>query len=177
MANELEKLRSEANQLNNDYLRSLAEFDNFRRRKERELQEFREFANEQLLLELIPILDNFERAAQATETGGQERGGECMDDSLRKGIKLIFRQLRESLARCGLCEYSCLGEVFDPRRCEAISFQELDDKPENTVIGESAKGYTYKSKVLRPAMVVVAKPKTTGEEKPPVNAGGHNAKS
>jgi molecular chaperone GrpE len=166
METELEKLRVEANQLNNDYMRALADFDNFRKRKERELQEFREFANEQLLQELVPVLDNFERAVRAAEAMNEKVGTGGGSESLRKGIRLIFNQLQEALGRFGFQSYSCVGETFDPRRCEAVNFQEQDDQPDNTVIAESARGYTYRTRVLRPAMVVVTKARSGGGQSP-----------
>jgi molecular chaperone GrpE len=155
MVSELEKLRLEVNQLNDNYLRSLAEFDNFRRRKERELVDFREFANEQLLQELIPILDNLDRAIQAARNGAETTD---RTDCICLGIEMVARQLRETLNRFGFQEFSCLGEEFDPKRCEAVAFQETSDQADGIVIAESAKGYMYRSRVLRPAMVVVAKP-------------------
>jgi molecular chaperone GrpE len=174
---ELEKLQIEAKQLNDDYLRALAEFDNFRKRKERELTEFREFANEQLLQELIPVIDNFERAIRAAEPAGAETKSGMKADALCKGIRLIYAQLQEALTRFGFQQFSCVGEEFDPRRCEAVSFEEHDDKPENTVLAESAKGYLYKTKVLRPAMVIVAKSaqKDPKDEKDAKDSKGHKA--
>jgi molecular chaperone GrpE len=156
---ELEKLQSEAKSLKADYLRSLAEFDNFRRRKEKEFSDFRELANERLLLELVPVLDNIERAIQASDDGRRttDDGRGTTDDGLRKGVRLTAQQLREALGKFGFAEYSCIGEPFDPHKCEAVSYVVTDEKPEGTVVTETAKGYLYRSRVLRPAMVVVAK--------------------
>lgn len=159
MAKELCQLRSDFEKLKSEYVRSLADFDNYRRRKEKEFADFRERATEALLLELVPVLDNFERALAATETCDSV-------DGIRKGIKLIHGQLRDALARVGFSVYSCQGEEFDPRRCEAVSFVETDEQPENIVVEEIAKGYVCYGRVLRPSMVCVTRRKTkTAEEK------------
>jgi molecular chaperone GrpE len=169
MVMELEKLRAETNQLKDTYLRSIAEFDNFRRRKERETSELRELANEELLGSLIPVLDNFDRALQAAQANNASEG-------LQKGVLLIASQLKESLAKLGFEEFSCLGQPFDPRRCEAVGSQETEEHAENTVIAETAKGYAHKSRVVRPALVIVARagPKDSApvDDQPPTAEGG-----
>ena len=159
---DFERLESEAKKLKTDYLHSLAEFENFRKRKEREMCEFREFANEKLLCELVPILDNLERALKASETTGGDANPN--EEGIRKGVKLIYQQLQEALGRFGFSGYSALGEQFDPRRCEAVGFVEMNDKPDGTVIAESARGYQCGKRVLRPAVVVVAKAKCRPQE-------------
>jgi molecular chaperone GrpE len=162
---ELDKLRSESKSLKEQYLRSLAEFDNFRRRKEKEFSDFREIANERVLQDLVQVLDNFRRAMVSTEsvqtTGLDQVQLAAQIDGLKKGIHLIYQQVIDTLAAHGLKEYSCAGEEFDPRRAEAVGFVETAEHTENTVVSETALGYLYRDRVLRPAMVVVArKPKT-----------------
>jgi molecular chaperone GrpE len=159
MKAELEKTLSETKALKAEYLRSLADFDNFRRRKEKEFTDFRELANERLLLELVPVLDNIERAIQASDDGRRttDDGPRTTDEGLRKGVRLTAQQLREALGKFGFAEYSCVGEPFDPRKCEAVSYVVTDEKPEGTIVTETAKGYLYRTRVLRPAMVIVAK--------------------
>jgi len=164
---EFDRLHNDVARLKNEYVRSLAEFDNFRRRKEKELADFREFANERLLQDLVPVLDNFQRALQAAETS-EGQGSGVGDQGIRKGLRLIQGQLKETLARLGFESYSCVGEQFDPRRCEAVGFVETAEQPEQTVIAETAQGYAYKGRVLRPAMVTVAK----GSQQPEVKSGG-----
>lgn len=153
---EFDRLQSDIARLKNEYVRSLAEFDNFRRRKEKELDDFREFANERLLQELVPVLDNFQRALQAAEADGGQGSG-AGDQGIRKGLRLIHCQLVEILARLGFESYSCVGEPFDPRRGEAVGSVETAEHPEQTVVAETARGYVYKGRVLRPAMVMVSK--------------------
>jgi molecular chaperone GrpE len=160
---EFEKLQADVTRLKSDYLRSLAEFDNFRRRKDKEFNELQEYAGEKFLQEMIPLLDNFQRALQAAEAvGGQAsgvggQGSGVGDQGIRKGLCLIYAQFRTTLAKLGLEDYSCLGEQFDPKRCEAVGSVENSEQPEQTIVAETARGYVCKGRVLRPAMVMVAK--------------------
>jgi molecular chaperone GrpE len=133
------------------YLRSLADFDNYRRRMQREFECVRQAANESLLADLLPILDNFDRALSASAEASKEK--------LQEGIQLIRRQLTDALGRHGLEEFSCLGQEFDPRRAEAVSFILSDEHEADTVAEEQCKGFSCRGKVIRPAKVVVAKPK------------------
>lgn len=147
---DFEKCQQELKIHKENYLRALADFENFRRRKEKEIEEFRCFANENLLSEIIPVLENFDRALAHIETTENY-------ESLKKGIDIAYRQLLSVLDKFGLKEYSCLGQEFDPKTCEAISFIETADKPENTIMHELNKGYQYQNRVIRPARVIVAK--------------------
>lgn len=143
-----------------NYLRLLAEFENFRKRKEREFDEFRLYANENLMTELIPVLENFDRALACKDLGLANNA-----ESLQKGLEIVYRQLKNILEKFGLKDYSMLGQEFSPKTCEAISFIETNDKPANTVIEELNKGYLYYDKVIRPAKVIVAKPLSQDEKK------------
>jgi molecular chaperone GrpE len=136
--------------LQEDYLRAVADFDNLRKRTLRDSEVNRRLALEALVLDLLPVLDNFERAVQASSTGATV-------DGLRKGMDLIQRQLLEALRRHGVEEYSSVGTQFDPRRAEAISFVHTDEHEPGTVVSETCKGYACGERVLRPAKVVVAK--------------------
>ena len=142
--------------LQEQYLRALAEFDNYRKRVERDSEQSRRLALERLMMDLLPVLDNFDRAVQAV-------GGEREADSVRTGMELIHRQLREALSRHGLKEYSCVGTQFDPRKAEAISFVHTDEHKPGTVVSETCKGYACGERVLRPARVVVAKAGRIGQ--------------
>ena len=177
---ELEKTKQEVKANHDNYLRAVAEFDNYRKRVQKENEEFREYAQASLLLDLVPVLENFDRALSHVESGelittmekdnsdeSQSLLGESNNPSNQlnsnwlKGVKIIYNQIKEILAKYGFQEYSCIGEEFDPRKCEAISFIETDDKKPNIVIEETGKGYTLKGKVIRPAIVIVSKPKTS----------------
>ncbi len=157
---ELDRLRQESEENYNNYLRALADFDNYRKRVARDMESFRDSANENLLGALIPVLENLDRALLSASVDKNFEG-------LYQGIEIISRQFKEALAKHGLVEYSCLGDEFDPKRCEAVNFIETEEKPPNTVIEEIAKGYLLNNRVLRPSLVTVSKPKTAesgGEE-------------
>jgi molecular chaperone GrpE len=145
------KLQNDCKTYQDNYLRALADFENFRRRTQKELEDFRKFANENLLAELIPVIENFERAFSL------EKNTEDNESHI-KGIEIAYRQLISVLEKFGLKMYSCLGQEFDPKTCEAVSFIETNDSPKHTIIKELEKGYLYQDRVIRPARVIVAKP-------------------
>jgi molecular chaperone GrpE len=138
----------EAGEAQDRYLRTLAEFDNYRKRTLRERDEWRRQGQEQLLREILPALDNFERALGAEP----ERGG----GTFRAGVELIQRQLLQSLERVGVRPFSALGESFDPQRHEAVGRVQRADVADQTVVQEVLRGYLFNDRVLRPAQVVVA---------------------
>ncbi|MFH1826116.1 MAG: nucleotide exchange factor GrpE [bacterium] len=131
------------------YLRALADLDNYKKISAREKQQFAQFANENLILELLPVMDNFGRAMQAAEKSNAE-------EDMMKGLALIKKQLEDVLKKHGAEEIEALGKAFDPNFHEAILQQEHDG-PEGQVIEEAQKGYKLKGKVIRPAMVIVSK--------------------
>ena len=140
-----------------EYLRAVADFENYRKRIERDYEQSRRLALERLIMDLLPVLDNFDRAVLAV-------GGQKETDSVRTGMALIHRQFREALCKHGLEEYSCVGVEFDPRRAEAISFVHTDEHKPGTVVAETCKGYSCGERVLRPAKVVVAKEPSRGQK-------------
>jgi molecular chaperone GrpE len=157
---QLDEKSKSCNDLQQEYLRALADFENIRKRFERDIEVSRRLTLEALVLDLIPVLDNFERAVQVTGTGATAEG-------LQRGMDLIHRQLLEALGKHGLQEYSCVGTQFDPRRAEAISFVHTDEHKPGTVVSEICKGYASGERVLRPARVVVAKePERTAGQGP-----------
>ena len=131
------------------YLRLAADFDNFRRRTRQELEEVRKTAAERLIGELLPVLDNFERALASART--------AFPENVVTGIDMIHRQLWHVLEQSGAQLMGAAGQPFDPARHEAFEQVEADDLPEGTVIEEVQKGYLLNGKVLRPALVRVAK--------------------
>jgi molecular chaperone GrpE len=152
----VEAARQEA-QLNYDrFLRVSAEFDNYRKRSARETQDFRKYANESLLKELLPVVDTLELAIKSAreESKGQE--------SIVNGIDLTLKEILRVLNKFGVQPIEALNQPFDPVFHQAVVGQESDTHPKNTVIQELQKGYTLHDRLLRPAMVVVAKPKTDG---------------
>lgn len=130
-------------------LRAIAEADNIRRRAQRDKEEFARFANEALLRDIIPILDNFDRALGAARDAGET-------SKVVEGVELIQRELLRVLERSGLTRYSALGQRFDPNRHEAAARVVSATEPPDTVVGEIVSGYLLHGRVLRPAQVAVA---------------------
>jgi molecular chaperone GrpE len=128
-------------------LRLRAEFENYRKRTQREAEDMRNRAGERLVRELLPVIDNLDRALN--ETSGA-------DDAFREGVELIQRQLWEVLSRAGLEPIDAMGAPFDPAFHEAVTRDETSDAPPNTVTDEVQKGYLFQGRLLRPAMVRVA---------------------
>ncbi len=142
--------------LKNDYLRALADFDNFRRRMERDIEEKQRAGVEVLMSELLTVLDNFERALNTPVDTNVE--------AMKQGVRLIYQQLCNVLERHGIKGYSCLGEEFDPRRAEAIGFVETNEVGDNRVIEELCRGYECNGRVIRPSRVKVSKLKNKSQE-------------
>jgi molecular chaperone GrpE len=148
---EVENKAREAAEAQDRYLRALADFDNFRRRTAREREDWRRQAQEELLREILPVLDNFDRALAAAPASPAEDAG-----SIRAGVELIHRDFLNALERLGVRPFSAVGEPFDPQRHEAVARVEQEDVADHTVVGETQRGYLFRDRVLRPARVVVA---------------------
>jgi molecular chaperone GrpE len=146
---ELEKLQAEVLEHQQRALRVQADFDNFRRRTQKEKEELGKYASSKLITELLPVIDNFERALQAS-------GDNPEFESFSKGVNMIFRQLESVLASEGLTAMNSIGEPFNPEYHQAIMQVESDEFEEGIVVEEVQKGYMLKDKVLRPAMVKVS---------------------
>ena len=146
-AEEYERLKQERDALLDRAARLQAEFDNARRRSTREQQEFREYALADALKSLLPILDSLDRALQTAPRG----------DEFAAGVQLIDKQFHDALARLGVEPIPAKGQVFDPHVHQAIQMVEMDDAEDNQVIDELQRGYRLKDRLLRPAMVRVAR--------------------
>jgi molecular chaperone GrpE len=134
-------------------LRTMADFDNFKKRAAREKQEAAKYANEALLEKLMPVLDNFENALAAAQAAGQAETVQ----SLQTGVNMIFQQLKGVLQDAGLEEVDALGKAFDPNLHEAISQMESAEVAEGQVLQQLRKGYRLRERLLRPASVIVAR--------------------
>jgi molecular chaperone GrpE len=145
---ELQKIKAERDTLLDRLARLQAEFENARKRAAREQQDFRDFATADAIKTLLPVFDSFERALQAPANQVNE---------FRSGIELIYKQLQDALAKLGIRPVPAKGEVFDPHVHEAIEMVETTDVPDHHVIDELQRGYKLKDRLLRPAMVRVAK--------------------
>lgn len=146
-----EQVREKEKQIedeHNQYLRVLAEFKNFRRRSEDQGKEQIQFANRELIIGLLPLLDNFERAIAAAEKNQSF-------EALIGGVMLTLRQFQDFLKKNGVEPIEAVGKEFDPNLHEAVSRVEDGDAPDNTVVEEFQRGYMMRERVLRPAMVKV----------------------
>jgi len=146
-AEELQKLKAERDSLLDRLARAQAEFENARRRATKEQQEFRDYAAADAIKSLLPVLDSFERALQVKSDPGD----------FRSGVELIYKQLQDALAKLGVRAIPAKGQPFDPRVHEAIEMVETSDAPDHEVLDELQRGYKIKDRLLRPAMVKVAK--------------------
>ena len=134
----------------NSLLRLQADFDNYRKRLEKDKIEFIKFANEEIISEILKIIDDFERAVEAGKTKHDF-------DVLYKGIEMIYKDFKEFLKQKGLKEIEARGKPFNPNEHEAMMQEETDEHPEDCVVEEFQKGYTFNGRVIRPAKVKVAK--------------------
>lgn len=147
---ERDRLLAERADLQDRLLRRQAEFDNFRRRAERERGDLLEYAQTESVRALLPILDDFERALKV----------ESADKEYARGMELIYQRLLDSLKKLGLEPITSAGEKFDPNLHHAVDSVETDDVEDHTVLQEYQPGYNFRGKLLRPAMVKVAVRKT-----------------
>jgi molecular chaperone GrpE len=145
---ELQKMKAERDTLLDRLARLQAEFENARKRAVREQQDYREYALSDTVKSLLPILDSFDRALQASTTD---------DGDLRSGIELIYKQLQDTLVKLGLRPIPARGEPFDPHLHEAIEMVDTDEVEDHQVLEELQRGYKLKDRLLRPAMVRVAR--------------------
>lgn len=143
-----EEIQKEKEEIQDRLLRKLADFENLRKRTEKEKREYRVFALSDFMLDLLQILDNFERALLHPE---EQTGADY-----RKGVELIYRQLKDLAEKRGLRPIHTEGQAFDPKFHEAIAREERNDLPDNTILEELQKGYLFVDKLLRPSMVKVS---------------------
>jgi molecular chaperone GrpE len=147
---QVDTLMQEKAALYDQMLRRQAEFENYRRRVDREKVEFHARARGEVLLELLPVVDNFERALSSLQKQEVDAAG------LHHGLELIHKQFKDALTKFGLEPVESLGQVFDPHLHEAVTIEPTDEHEENTIIEEFQRGYKLGEKLLRPAKVKVA---------------------
>ena len=146
---ELVAKEEELKALNNKYLRLAAEFDNYKRLAQRDQRDQIRFGNEQLLKELLPVVDNLERAIKAAKTGGS-------GESLVQGVDLTLKQLSGALGKFGVKDIPTVGQAFDPSSHQAVASVPSNQVPEQHVVEEFQRGYRLHDRILRPAMVTVS---------------------
>jgi molecular chaperone GrpE len=144
---EVQKLKAERDSLLDRLQRVQAEFQNARRRASKEQQDFRDYALADSIKSLLPVVDSLERALQVKSDAAE----------LRSGVELIYKQLLAALGKLSVNPIEAKGEAFDPRYHEAIEMVETNDAPDHQVVEELQRGYKFKDRLLRPAMVKVAK--------------------
>jgi molecular chaperone GrpE len=148
-AAELEKARAEARESRDRFLRVAADFENFKKRNERERQDYLKFANERLVRELLPLTDNLSRALEAARKSDEAPG-------ITSGLDLVVQDLGRVFKRFGVEPIDAVGRPFDPSVHEALQQIETEEVPPGVVVNEVQRGYTLHGRVLRPALVTVA---------------------
>jgi molecular chaperone GrpE len=143
----LQKLKNERDSLLDRLARQQAEFENARRRASKEQQDYRDYALADSIKSLLPVVDSLERALHVKSDAAE----------LRSGVELIYKQLLAALGKLSVNPIEAKGEAFDPRYHEAIEMVETNDAPDHQVVEELQRGYKFKDRLLRPAMVKVAK--------------------
>ena len=149
---ELESIQSELTEMKGKYLRLYAEFENYKKKVQKDKEEFAKYSNESLAYELLPVIDNLEMALKHACEGGAETAG-----SLAQGVVNTLREMNRTLEKFGIVAIDALNKQFDPAYHHAMSQIERSDLENNTVADEFRKGYLYKDKVLRPSLVAVSK--------------------
>lgn len=157
MQAKIETLEQEAKQSYDRFLRVSAEFENYKKRSAREMDEFRKFANESLIRELLPVVDNLERAIHSS---GKD---ENVNGSIVEGVDMTLQEVLKIFERFSVKPIESLGKTFDPSYHQAVMQESSEDHAENTVSRELQKGYMIHDRLLRPAMVAVAMAKTKNE--------------
>ena len=146
LTSERDQLLADKAELTDRLLRRQADFENYRKRAERDRSDFLQFAGMEFVRQMLPILDDFERALQT----------EAADRAYATGIELIYTRLFEALKKMGLEPMDTVGQTFDPNRHQAVERVESSEAEDQSIVGEFQKGYNFKGRLLRPAMVRVA---------------------
>lgn len=166
---DLERAHAERDRMRDQLLRIAADFDNFRKRSRKEIEEVRRRTVEDTLREVLPIIDNLERAAESTQ-------GATDVKAVADGVHMVLRGFEEIASRLGLKRVQSMGNMFDPTLHDAMQQQETDEHPPGTIVAEVVPGYKLGDRLLRPAMVVVARPPSgtgdQGADEPEPSGGG-----
>jgi molecular chaperone GrpE len=148
LADEIVELRKERDSLHDRLLRQAAEFDNYRKRVDRERKDLGQMAAIDFVQELLPVIDDFERALQTDAPGAE---------SYRQGLEIIHRTLMDMLRKRGVTPIDAVGTTFDPQVHQAVAYEEASDRRDGEVMEQFTRGYRLGDKLIRPAMVKVAK--------------------
>ncbi len=150
LTDDLDRLKHELNEAKDRYLRSQAELENFRRRTRRDIEDERKFSTQALLSDLLPVLDNIERAIDAANQANQA------DSGLLQGFQMVHHQLLDVLERHNCPRVSAVGENFDPTQHEAVAQEPSTEFPKGVVVRVNLNGYKLHDRIIRPAQVVVS---------------------
>jgi molecular chaperone GrpE len=160
---DLEATKAESEQWRDRFLRKAAEFENFRKRTDRERQESAHMARSSVLIELLPVMDACERALCSFKEREDPTG---RLQSYREGVELLYKQLGDTLSRLGVVPLQAKGKAFDPHMHEALGRLETAEHEDNSVVEELRRGYLLKDRLLRPAQVIVASSPKPKQENP-----------
>ncbi len=151
---EVGSVQAELQEMKDKYLRLYAEFENYKKKVQKDKEEFSKYCHESIVYELLPVIDHLEMALKHAGEGGSETA-----DSLAQGVENTLREMNRTLEKFGVAAIEALNKEFDPAYHHAMSQIERSDMENNTVADEFRKGYLYKDKVLRPSLVAVSKKK------------------
>lgn len=151
---QLKNAKAESDEKQKQMLYKMAEYDNLKKRADREKKDFLKYATESLVKDLIPVLDSIDQAVGAAQEANRETADSFT--ALREGVELIQKQLLGSLEKRGVSVIETEGEAFNPQKHEAVSMAASDSVPQNNIIQAFQKGYTLHDRVMRPSMVVVS---------------------
>lgn len=157
MEAKLESVEQEAKENHDRFLRVSAEFENYKKRAAREMDDFRKFANESFVKAMLPVVDNLDRAIESSSNDKNT------NTSVVEGVNMTLKEILKVFEQFGVMPFESLGKTFDPGFHQAVMQEENEDYPENTVLNELQKGYLIHDRLLRPAMVVVSKKKEKPE--------------
>lgn len=149
----LESLEKEGKESYDRFLRVSAEFENYKKRAAREMNDFRKFANESFIKAMLPVVDNLDRAIESSSNDDHAQ------NSVLEGVNMTLKEILKVFEQFNVKPFESLGKAFDPALHQAVMQEETNDHPENTVLNELQKGYMMHDRLLRPAMVVVSKTK------------------
>ena len=147
----LESVEQESKESYDRFLRVSAEFENYKKRAAREMNDFRKFANESFVKAMLPVVDNLDRAIESSSNDDHS------NSSVVEGVNMTLKEILKIFEQFGVKPFQSLGKTFDPALHQAVMQEESDDHPEKTILNELEKGYMMHDRLLRPAMVVVSK--------------------
>ena len=158
MEAKLESLEQEAKENHDRFLRVSAEFENYKKRAAREMNEFRKFANESFVKAILTVVDNLDRAIESSDSD------EHVNSSVVEGVHMTLKEILKVFEQFSVKPFESIGKMFDPSLHQAVAQEETDEYPENSILKELQKGYMMHDRLLRPAMVIVAKAKSENRQ-------------